>query len=111
MGAVLRKIGDRVLATDAIKVNELFSLVRLEMNYNADKSAGFDAYTEHLEWYVDLVAEARDFDISGVDLVKLREEEMVALQKKQAEVREREARMKAEEDSDDGIVFSDEEDD
>ena len=37
---VLRKIGDRVLATDAIKVNELFSLVRLEVSYNADKTAG-----------------------------------------------------------------------
>jgi len=108
---VLRKIGDRVLATDAIKVNELFSLVRLEVSYNADKTAGMPDMLDNLDWYVDLVAEAREFDLSGVDIAKLRGEEMETLQKKQAEVRAREERMKAEEESDDEIVFSDEEDD
>ena len=61
-------------------------------------------------WFISLVEEAKVVTLDPEQVATLRGEEGEKLAEKQRRIREREAQMAAEE-SDDEIVFSDEEDD
>ena len=64
----------------------------------------------HGSQVVFLGADAKAVDLDAAQITTMREEAWVVLQEKMRRTREREAQM-AEEESDDEIVFSDEEDD
>ena len=95
---------ERLLTFKPTDVNKILEVLRLDVQtqYSDDHEGGtFFSGIVKAAFLVEL-------DVAHVD--RLREEEGVVLAEKMRKTREREAQMAAE-DSDDEIVFSDEEDD
>jgi len=85
------------------QVNIIYEHLRLDAAHYPDDLEG-GAFFEGI------VEDAKGIELAEDHLVKLREEEAIALAEHRRKVAEREAALRAEE-SDDEIVFSDEEDD
>ena len=85
------------------QVNVVLEMLRLDDTLFPDDMEGG-------AFFARLVADAKSIELEAAQVAALREEEGAKLAEKQRRVKEREAQMAAEE-SDDEIVFSDEEDD
>ena len=101
--ALVGAIEEKLLACKFTDVNIILELLRLDTSRFPDDFEGG-------AFFLRIVSDAKAMDLDASYLKQLREEEDVKLQEKMRRTREREAQMAAEE-SDDEIVFSDEEDD
>mmetsp|Transcript_5661 Transcript_5661/g.16994 ORF Transcript_5661/g.16994 Transcript_5661/m.16994 type:complete len:317 (-) Transcript_5661:186-1136(-) len=102
--ALLRRTKEKLLAFKPTDVNLILEVLRLDQCQYGDELEAESG------WFSSLVAEAKEVELEAEQLQALRAEEAERLAEKQRRIREREAQMAAEE-SDDEIVFSDEEDD
>lgn len=91
----------RLLACAPTDASTIFALLRLDPAHLPDGDGAHD----------DIVAGAKAWDISAETIASLRAEEQAKLDAKMAKVRAAEASMAAQDESDDEIVFSDEEED
>ena len=99
----MQAIEPRLLECKFTDVNVILELLRLDTTQYPDDYGGDGTF------FTKLVADAKTVDLEPAQLTSLRAEAWEALQEKMRKTREREAQMAAEE-SDDEIVFSDEED-
>jgi len=100
--ALVQKVSTRLLALAPTDVNVIYELLRL------DETAFPNESEEELAFFAELVEEAKAVSLEPEQIASLREEEAAILEAKMVKAREREAALAAE--SDDEIVFSDEED-
>ena len=100
--ALVHALAPRLTALKPTDVNLILEMLRLDPCQFADDYEGGG-------FFVRLVADAKAVELDVAQLVALRAEEQVKLDEKMRKIREREAQMA--EESDDEIVFSDEEDD
>lgn len=100
--AIINALAPQLLKCKPTEVNIILELLRLDQAHYPDDF-------EEGAFFRRLVADAKAVALDPAQLVTLREEEQVKLDEKMRKIREREAAMAAE--SDDEIVFSDEEDD
>ena len=101
--ALIEAISPKLLACKPTDVNVILELLRLDQAQCPDDTEGGAFFTR-------LVNDAKAVSLEPEQVASLREEEGEKLRLKMIRVREREAQMALEE-SDDEIVFSDEEDD
>lgn len=101
--ALVETIAPKLLECKFTDVNIILELLRLDTTRYPDDYEGGAFFTK-------LVADAKAVPLEVAQVDALRSEEQVKLDERMRKVREREAQMAAEE-SDDEIVFSDEEDD
>ena len=101
--ALVEAITPKLLSCKPTDVNLILEHLRLDHVHWPDDYEGGAFFTR-------LVADAKAVVIDPAQLAALRAEEQIKLDEKMRRIREREAQMAAEE-SDDEIVFSDEEDD
>ena len=100
--ALVGATSEKLLACKPTDVNLIFEILRLDIVQYPDDFEGGKFFTK-------IVADAKTVALDPAHLAKLRAEEGEKLEEKMRKTREREAAMAAE--SDDEIVFSDEEDD
>ena len=100
--ALVEAVSPKLLACRPTDVNIILELLRLDTTQFPDDHEGG-------AFFVRIVADAKAIEIDPAELASLRAEEQIKLDEKMRKIREREAQMAAE--SDDEIVFSDEEDD
>ena len=101
--ALIEALAPKLLVLKMTDVNLILEYLRLDIAHFPDDYEGGAFFTK-------LVADAKAVPLEAAQIASLRAEEKVKLDEKMRKVREREAQMAAEE-SDDEIVFSDEEDD
>ena len=101
--ACVQAVEPRLLECKFTDVNIILELLRLDTTQYPDDYGGDGSF------FTKLVADAKAVDLEPAQLASLRAEAWDVLQEKMRRTREREAQMAAE-DSDDEIVFSDEED-
>jgi len=101
--ALIEATSERLLTFKFTEVNKILEVLRLDTTQYADDFEGGAFFTA-------MVANAKTIALEPEQIVSLRAEESERLAEKMRKTREREAAMAAEE-SDDEIVFSDEEDD
>ena len=107
--ACVQAIEPRLLECKFTDVNIILELLRLDTTQYPDDYDAKDGAPPG-SFFTRLVADAKAVDLDAAQITTMREEAWVVLQEKMRRTREREAQM-AEEESDDEIVFSDEEDD
>ena len=100
--ALIAATKERLLSFKPTEVNKILEVLRLDTTQYADDHEGGAFFTG-------IVAAAASVPLEQSHVDKLREEESAVLEEKMRKTREREAQLAAE--SDDEIVFSDEEDD
>ena len=100
--ALVGATSEKLLACKPTDVNLIFEILRLDIVQYPDDFEGGKFFTK-------IVADAKAVALDPAHLAKLRAEEGEKLEEKMRKTREREAAMAAE--SDDEIVFSDEDDD